>query len=152
MKQMEGLIYSQHEDHKRVARTVDNLKKLGKSRITISSINDRLTHLNERWHSMLGRHDTLTSGYRQELLRHEYGKADVFTAIEATYWEQRDLLREMLASLESPATEMATGSSLDCLETAKGSRPAANPCLPSACRSSMAVLRRGLPSASCLIL
>lgn len=62
VKQMEGLIYSQHEDHKRVARTVDNLKKLGKSRITISSINDRLTHLNERWHSMLGRHDTLTSG------------------------------------------------------------------------------------------
>lgn len=79
---MEGLVNCQYADHRRIARIIANLKKLGKDKIAVPVVEARWSHLNDLWNTIEERHRTLITDYRKESEQHEYIKTDVFSMME----------------------------------------------------------------------
>ncbi|XP_011687439.1 PREDICTED: uncharacterized protein LOC105449754 [Wasmannia auropunctata] len=101
---MERLIGLQHELYGRIARTYENLKKSGASKISSALVRSSLAVLESKWAKVEAQHETLQSEHWDELQKHDYIKEDLISDIEAMYIEQRAQLLEIEQSLTASSS------------------------------------------------
>ncbi|KMQ87813.1 hypothetical protein RF55_12812 [Lasius niger] len=88
------LLQSQTEIHGRISRSVENLKKMGASHITLSAIETRIKILDQLWIKFEAQHDLLRAGYKEKFNTCEYTTSDIFEITENAYVMQRSALDE----------------------------------------------------------
>jgi len=128
MSKFEAVVRTQTELHHRIGRIVENLKKLGKDKITPLTINSRLELLETHWKSFQSSHSSLISAQTEELRSHAYFTEDFYEQCETAYFANKDellLMRQILA----PSREDASESSLNVSASANG-RPSVTRALP----------------------
>lgn len=96
---MEGIIHYQLEVHRRISRTMEDLKNLGAEKTDATVVRSCIAALDKRWASFEAKHEELMTSYWKEIAHEEYEKADVFSTVEATYLHQKSLLEAKLAML-----------------------------------------------------
>ncbi|XP_077280428.1 uncharacterized protein LOC143907485 [Temnothorax americanus] len=106
IREMEGIIRSQHDLHGRIARSYDNLKKMGSTNITIGLVEARLQALEANWAKFEAQHDKLYASFWESLTEHDYEKRNVPATVEEAYLVQKGMFLETLRKLKSKlATE-----------------------------------------------
>lgn len=100
-----SLIEAQQEIHGRISRCMDNLKKLGTSHISVSSIEARIGIIDSLWKKAEAQHDAIRTGLKDKFNESEYAQSDLIEEIESTYVLQKSLLGEYAEDLRaaSPA-------------------------------------------------
>lgn len=98
---MDQLVDYQRELYGRIARSYDNLKKLGSTRLTISLVQSARSALEARWKKFEAQHGQLRTEFGNELRTDEYLTSDLISLVEGTYIEQRVKLLEVEKSLTS---------------------------------------------------
>ncbi|XP_029178509.1 uncharacterized protein LOC114946226 [Nylanderia fulva] len=86
---MEALILSQHELSQRVARTYDNLKKSGITKINKGLVATTLKLLGEKWAKIQDQHSLLRMEYWSEVKKNDYIVKDFMGQVEDIYTVQR---------------------------------------------------------------
>ncbi|XP_024886642.1 uncharacterized protein LOC112464084 [Temnothorax curvispinosus] len=102
-REMEGLIRSQHELYGRIARSYENLRKVGTPNITIGLVEARLQALESNWAKFEAQHEKIYAGYWEILADHDYEKKDVPSTAEEAYIQQKGMFLETLRKLKSKA-------------------------------------------------
>ncbi|XP_077280515.1 uncharacterized protein LOC143907546 [Temnothorax americanus] len=102
-REMEGLIRSQHELYGRIARSYENLRKVGTPNITIGLVEARLQALESNWAKFRAQHEKIYAGYWEILVDHDYEKKDVPSTAEEAYVQQKGMFLETLRKLKSKA-------------------------------------------------
>lgn len=97
---MESLIRGQVELQGRIARMVENLKKMGTANITVEAIDTRLQRLDSCWEKFDRQHDELRTRHWEATQRLDYIKCDFVGQVEETYMHQRTQLMTLRTSLE----------------------------------------------------
>jgi len=100
----EDIIQSQRELHGRIARAVENLKKLGQANITAGAVQTRLAGLEKCWATFEAQHALLRAQHREEIYKHEYMKKDYASIVEEAYYQNKGTLLDYAARFPSPAT------------------------------------------------
>ncbi|XP_077275741.1 uncharacterized protein LOC143904736 [Temnothorax americanus] len=101
IREMEGIIRSQHDLHGRIARSYDNLKKMGFTNITIGLVEARLQALEANWAKFEAQHDKLYASFWESLTEHDYEKRNVPATVEEAYLVQKGMFLETLCKLKS---------------------------------------------------
>jgi len=96
---METLLAAQHELYGRIARTHDNLKKAGASKVSNALIASTLKLLEAKWEKFEEQHERLRSRHWEELKKHEYFQSDFLTQAEVVFTQQRADLIELQEEL-----------------------------------------------------
>jgi len=104
LEKMDALLLSQHELYARIARTAENLKKVGTAKITLGVIQSTRSLLEKRWTQFEEQHATLCSDHYNELKKNDYYINDFFSTTENTYVLQLGNLLDLERSLQ-PKTE-----------------------------------------------
>lgn len=86
------LLEAQDEIHGRLSRSVDNLKKMGVSNITLDAIQARVTILDKLWEKIEAQHELIRAALKERFHESEYAKSDFIDNAESTYVTQRSLL------------------------------------------------------------
>ncbi|XP_036142104.1 uncharacterized protein LOC118645339 [Monomorium pharaonis] len=97
----ELMLETQTELLGRIARTEENLKRLGTSRLTKGTVESRLQTLESNWSKFQKNHDIIRAKFRQTLAEHEYFRSNRLAAAEDMVVEQRGVLLDMLESLRT---------------------------------------------------
>ncbi|XP_070524007.1 uncharacterized protein [Cardiocondyla obscurior] len=105
------LINNQQELHGRIARAVDNLRKLGSAKITTSAIEIRINQLDTNWAKFEKAHDQLREEYWEQVKTHAYITKDYYAIVEEVYYNQRATLEEMMLTLSPSAGSSKTPES-----------------------------------------
>jgi len=96
-REAEVLASAQMELYGRISRTVENLRKLGTSKITLGAVESRLQSLEAIWQKFDSNNDNLFA-YRATLAGHEYLKQDVASLAEEAHLSQKATLLDLLRS------------------------------------------------------
>ncbi|KMQ84171.1 hypothetical protein RF55_18256, partial [Lasius niger] len=88
------LLQSQTEIHGRISRSVDNLKKMGSTNITLSAVETRIRIIDQLWSKFESQHDLIRAGYKERFELSEYNTSKIFEDTENTYVLQRSALDE----------------------------------------------------------
>jgi len=96
---MEKLIDLQYELHGRIARSCENLRKAGSSKLSIALVQSALKILDGKWAKFETQHDHLRTEFGDRLEDHDYTREDLMGEVEATYLQQRAELLEMEGGL-----------------------------------------------------
>ncbi|XP_029674246.1 uncharacterized protein LOC115242242 [Formica exsecta] len=118
---MESLVLAQHELCSRIARTYDNLKKVGQAKINKGLIATTLKLLDAKWAKFEEQHELLVTEYGAEIRKHEYGTKDFLGQVEEVCVIQRAAVLELEEALTQP-TSPKTGSRLSGDELRAASR------------------------------
>ncbi|XP_071648524.1 uncharacterized protein [Temnothorax longispinosus] len=110
IREMEGIIRSQHDLHGRIARSYDNLKKMGSTNITIGLVEARLQALDANWAKFEAQHDKLFASFWESLTEHDYEKRNVPATVEEAYLVQKGMFLETLRKLKSKLASEAPGA------------------------------------------
>ncbi|XP_011268073.1 uncharacterized protein LOC105258504 [Camponotus floridanus] len=111
MTKIEATIRMQHELHHRISRVVENLKKLGKEKITLVTINTRLESLESNWKSFQTTHSALIAAAVEAEKTLDYFVTDYYDLTETAYFENKDTLLTLRQDSASP--EAASDDSLN---------------------------------------
>lgn len=112
----------------RIARTVENVKKLGKENVTRHAIDVRVISMDAHWEKFQQNHDKLVTARNDETKSHRYFDDDLYSDCEDAYLNSKAALltwRDELAGQSKAAEE--TGNALD---TSSGSRCGISRSLP----------------------
>lgn len=94
----------------RIARTFENLKKLGQANITASAVQTRLANLKKCW-TTFKRHARLCTKFRDAVKTHDYIKKDYLSLTEEVYLTSNIELLGYLSRLQSSAPVSAPSTS-----------------------------------------
>jgi len=89
---LRALLEAQNEIHGRMSRSVDNLRKMGVTNITLGAIQARLIILDNLWAKFEAQHELIRAALKERYLESEYAKADFIDTAECTYVSQRNTL------------------------------------------------------------
>lgn len=92
---MEILITEQKSLYGRISRMMENMKKLGASKITKGVITARLELLENYWATFLQNHAKLCASYREEQKEKSYFKDDYISLCEEAYLQQKANLLDL---------------------------------------------------------
>lgn len=95
MSKIEAIIRAQHEVHHRISRVIDNLKKLGKDKITPLVLDTQLTALESYWKSFHASHSVLVVMQTEEFKSLDYFANDYYELYETSYFAIKDELRQL---------------------------------------------------------
>lgn len=109
-KQIEALVQEQIELHDRIARIVENLKKLGQANITPGAVQSRLEMLDSYWEKFEEQHKALKTTRRDVILGHDYVKTDFYGKVEETYLCQKAILLDISSSVTKGPSRKAETS------------------------------------------
>lgn len=107
----EDILQSRRELHGRIARAVDNLKKLGQSNITAGAVQTRLAGLEKCWATFEAQHALLRQQYKEEISKSDYLTKDYIAVVEEAYHCNKGILLDYAAHFTSPAPAPVAGSS-----------------------------------------
>lgn len=93
-KDLTALLSAQRDIHGRISRTVDNLKKLGASNITLSTTETRTDILDKLWDKFESHHEQIRTAYGEDFFESEYVRTDFFDLVENAYVQQRSILAD----------------------------------------------------------
>ncbi|KAL0128559.1 hypothetical protein PUN28_003714 [Cardiocondyla obscurior] len=99
----ETLINNQQELYGRIARAVDNLRKLETAKISTSAIEIRLSQLDANWEKFEKIHDQLRNEHWDQVKAHAYITKNHYAGVEKAYYNQRATLEEMMITLSPSA-------------------------------------------------
>ncbi|XP_036142860.1 uncharacterized protein LOC118645588 [Monomorium pharaonis] len=108
---MDALITSQTELYGRIARAIDNLKKLGSANITMGVVEARIKALDSTWSKFESQHDTLTLKFPGELGKSSYARDNLFDQAEMIYITQRGALMDWIADFQRASRSTAVEAS-----------------------------------------
>ncbi|XP_070525005.1 uncharacterized protein [Cardiocondyla obscurior] len=92
--ELEALLRGQQELHGRIARAVENLKKMGASKITAGAIDSKLKLLDNYWAKFENAHEALRNDHWPSMIECDYTRNDFFGLVEEAYVDQRAALLE----------------------------------------------------------
>lgn len=92
----------QQDAHYRISRIVENLKKLGRDKITLSTIDSRIQLLEENWRNCQRTHQELITLRTEAEAEHGYFKEDFFAQCEDVYLGVKDALTQYREQLSAP--------------------------------------------------
>ncbi|XP_070526366.1 uncharacterized protein [Cardiocondyla obscurior] len=95
-QEMDPILANQQDLYGKIARTSENLKKAGPSKLMIGSIEARLKQLDQNWAKFDKIHDHLRTEYWEHLAKTNYIKNDEYSLAEVAYYEQRAVVLEHL--------------------------------------------------------
>lgn len=106
---------AQVELYRKISRTVENLRKLGSTKITLRAVESRLQSLESNWAKFDAQDDKLFA-HREVLVGHDYYKLDVPALTEEAYLNQKATLLDWKHSskakeVETSAATLGTPSS-----------------------------------------
>ncbi|XP_076302125.1 uncharacterized protein LOC143220345, partial [Lasioglossum baleicum] len=119
---METLCADQQVLHGRMARTVDNVRKLGKAKVTKAIIEVQLRNLDARWKEFQDNDVSIRHAATEDDRKGDYFSLDIFGAGEEAYCLQRGELMEWFEDLDSSRKSMTGDVSIP------------NPCSPAEVR------------------
>ncbi|KMQ84153.1 bel12-ag transposon polyprotein, partial [Lasius niger] len=103
---MEALVAAQRELHGRIARSYENLRKVGTAKMSVALVKSALVNLESKWLKFEEQHERLLLEFSEEVADDEYSTADFVSTVELAYLEQRAKLME----LEQALTEATAGA------------------------------------------
>ncbi|XP_076301867.1 uncharacterized protein LOC143219991 [Lasioglossum baleicum] len=109
---MDTLIADQHLLHGRMARTCDNVRKLGKAKITKAVIEVHLRNLDARWKEFQNNDVSIRHAATEDDLKRDYFALDIFTSGEDAYCLQRSELMEWFEDLDSTRKSITDDAAL----------------------------------------
>jgi len=107
-REAEVLTNAQMELYGRISRTIENLYKLGTSKITLGAVESRLQSLEAMWQKFDSNNDNLFA-YRATLAGHEYLRQDVASLAEESYLSQKATLLDLIHSTRETAVSKTAG-------------------------------------------
>jgi hypothetical protein len=90
MASFEATVRTQVDLHHRISYIYENLKKLGKKKITLTTINTRIEALEAKWEAFRLNHFSLVSAQTEELRKHSYFANDFYDMCETAYFANKD--------------------------------------------------------------
>lgn len=99
MSKFEATVRTQVDLHHRISRVVENLKKLGKEKITSCSVNSRLDLIEAQWKAFQTSHAGLVAAQTEELKSHMYFEDDYYDLCETAYLSNKDELLTLRQNL-----------------------------------------------------
>ncbi|XP_070526958.1 uncharacterized protein [Cardiocondyla obscurior] len=108
--ELEALLRGQQELHGRIARAVENLKKMGASKITAGAIDSKLKLLDNYWAKFESAHEALRNDHWSSMIECDYTRNDFFGLVEEAYVDQRAALLEAREEIrrDSERSEMSS--------------------------------------------
>lgn len=100
---MNTLMSGQRDIHGRMSRSVDNLRKLGSSGITLCTVETRMKILDQLWAKFETQHELIRACYKDKYTESEYA-TEFFDTVENTYVQQRSKLVEYAERFEPAST------------------------------------------------
>ncbi|CAL1680894.1 unnamed protein product [Lasius platythorax] len=88
------MLHSQCEIQGRIARSVENLKKMGISNITLSANETHVKIMDQLCTKFEAQYDLIFAGYKDKFDESEYTNSDLFDITENTYVIQKSTLAE----------------------------------------------------------
>jgi hypothetical protein len=110
------LLAGQRDIHDRIARTVDNLKKLGSSNITVSAVETRLQLLDQLWSKFESQHELIRVSLKDKFEESDYAKSNFIDIVEIQYVQQKSILTDYArrlkptVSVSAPSDENGSNS------------------------------------------
>jgi len=89
---LKALLEAQTDIHVRMSRSVDNLRKMGVTNITLGAIQARLAILDNLWGKIEAQHELIRAALKERYHESEYAKSDFIDVAETTYVTQRSTL------------------------------------------------------------
>ncbi|XP_026824775.1 uncharacterized protein LOC113561781 [Ooceraea biroi] len=90
----EGLVSSQNEIHRRISRSMENLRKMGVANITASAIDAKVAILDQLWAKFENQHERIRAELKSNFDRSEYVQSNLLEIVELAYVQQRSKLLE----------------------------------------------------------
>lgn len=87
-----SLIEAQRDIHGRMSRSMENLKKMGASHITVGAVEARISILDSLWKKVEAQHDTIRACLKDKYCESEYARSDFIETLEDTYVLQKSKL------------------------------------------------------------
>ncbi|XP_029163748.1 uncharacterized protein LOC114935187 [Nylanderia fulva] len=100
---MDQIIDAQHELYLRILRSVENLKKIGASKLNAHTVQAAIRVLDDKWAKFTEQHEELRAHFWKKIKREKYTTEDLLSKVETAYYGQRS----ELAGLEEQFTEPA---------------------------------------------
>ncbi|XP_070158838.1 uncharacterized protein [Polyergus mexicanus] len=122
-KEMEATINLQFDLYGRIARSYENLKKVGSAQYTIGLVEARLQALESNWGKFDTQHDKLLSTHREVLSGHEYLKKDMQSLTEEAYIAQKSMFLDILRSLKDKVGATTPAVSANPVQTSRTTLP-----------------------------
>ncbi|XP_029171118.1 uncharacterized protein LOC114940560 [Nylanderia fulva] len=98
---MDQMIDAQHELYLRILRSVENLKKIGASKLNAHTVQAAIRVLDDKWAKFTEQHEELRAHFWKEIKREKYTTEDLLSKVETAYYGQRS----ELAGLEEQFVE-----------------------------------------------
>ena len=116
------MITRQQELFGLIARSVDNLQKLGSANITRGSVQSRMNTLKTYWDKFISHHDALVKARTQEQAKLPYFADDLYSQCEDQYHNSLGYMLDLLDSLTLHATTVPATAKTDNGSTSTGSQ------------------------------
>ncbi|XP_029676808.1 uncharacterized protein LOC115243751 [Formica exsecta] len=122
-KDMEAAISMQFDLYGHIARSYENLKKVGSAHYTIGLVEARLQALESNWEKFDTQHDKLLATYREALAGHDYLKKDMQSLTEESYIAQKSMFLDIFRSLKNKVSAEAPAVGANFLQTSRTTLP-----------------------------
>ncbi|XP_026828139.1 uncharacterized protein LOC113562571 [Ooceraea biroi] len=110
MSQAEGIIRSQTDLHGRIARAVENFKKLGAAKMTLSMAEARLQALESNWARFESNHERLLALPPEGVNETDYIKQSMSTLTEEAFFQQKCVFVELIRAHKAKEPPASTAS------------------------------------------
>jgi len=107
---MEALISTQRDLHRRIARSHENLRKVGAAKLSVALVQSAMTNLESKWNKFEAQHEHLQLTFAKRLADTDYITSDYVSTVELAYLEQRAKLVELERELAGPPADGAQKS------------------------------------------
>lgn len=124
MANLEATLRKQLDIHHRISRTVDNMKKLGKDKITVTVINTRLQLLDAQWDKFQSYHGALLTAQTEEMKSIDYFEKDLYTECEESFFFGKSGIARTARS--NRQTFQSNGRFINNVSLAQSCRPGAS--------------------------
>ncbi|XP_029675866.1 uncharacterized protein LOC115243211 [Formica exsecta] len=121
-KDMEAAISMRFDLYGRIARSYENLKKVGSAHYTIGLVEARLQALESNWEKFDIQHKLLAA-YRDALAGHDYLKKDMQSLTEEAYIAQKCMFLDILRFMKNKVSAEAPAIGANPLQTSRTTLP-----------------------------
>jgi hypothetical protein len=113
MASFDALVRQQEHLHHRISHIIENLKKMGKDKITSHTVDARIQLLNEYWKPFVSGHASILATMTEANKNHKYFAEDFYSLGEIAYMSAKSELLQMRADLTGDHDPPKTPDSLN---------------------------------------